>query len=131
WRQCPPHCRDLLQGCGTGPARGMRARSAPAERHSLDQGHVERLIAMASYIVLEPAEAGTEKAEAAVLIRDGFSVLALILPLIWFLWHRMWLEAVAFLAIGLAVGGLGALIDSTYLSTALSLLLALLVGLEA
>ena len=31
-RQQPPHCRDLLQGGGTGAARSDRARSAPGRR---------------------------------------------------------------------------------------------------
>ncbi len=80
---------------------------------------------------MESAEAGEGKAETALLIRDGFSMLAAILPLIWFLWHRMWLEALVFVVAGLVIAGLGSLIEPTFFPTALSLLLAIFIGLEA
>lgn len=56
---------------------------------------------MASYIVLTPpdAEAGADD----ILVRDGFTWLAFLVPLLWFAWHRMWLWAAAFLLAGLAV----------------------------
>jgi len=56
---------------------------------------------MASYIVLSPpdAEAGAE----ALLVRDGFSWLAFIVPVIWFAWHRLWIWAAAYLVAGLGV----------------------------
>ena len=47
---------------------------------------------MASYVVMEPPEGGPEQ---AILVRDGFALLAFIMPFLWFLWHRMWLEALA------------------------------------
>ena len=38
--------------------------------------------------------------QSVFLVREGFSWFALIVPLIWALWHRLWLLAGAFLLIG-------------------------------
>ncbi|WP_163272467.1 DUF2628 domain-containing protein [Chelativorans alearense] len=86
---------------------------------------------MATYLVLEPGGASQEKAEKAVVVRDGFSFLAFFMPFFWFLWHRMWLEALAALALGLILGALGAQPGYAALSLGLSLLLSALIGLEA
>ena len=49
---------------------------------------------MASYVVMEPPGASRNDAAAgAVLVRDGFSFLAFLLPPLWLLWHRLWIEA--------------------------------------
>ena len=85
---------------------------------------------MASYLILEPA-ATTDKAEKAIIVRDGFSIPAFILPLLWFLWHRMWLEALAFLVVGVLLAGLGQLPGFTMLAPLLSVFLYVLIGLEA
>ncbi|WP_309084226.1 DUF2628 domain-containing protein [Chelativorans sp.] len=86
---------------------------------------------MASYIVLQPAKAAADKLEEAVMVRDGFSLPALVMPLLWFLWHRMWLEALAFVLVGAVLGGLGALPSFSVVAPLLSLFLYILVGLEA
>lgn len=86
---------------------------------------------MASYIVLEPEGMATKKAEQAILIRDGFAFLAFIAPPIWFAWHRMWLETLAFLAAILALAALGMISGYGTLSLLLSLLLSLFIGFEA
>lgn len=86
---------------------------------------------MASYIVLEPRDAADNRVEKAVVVRDGFSLLAFIMPLLWFLWHRMWWEAAAFFVAGILLAGLGSLSGYEVLAPVLSLLLALLTGLEA
>ena len=86
---------------------------------------------MASYIVLEPAGNRPDKGERALVIRDGFSFLALIMPLFWFLWHRMWLEALAFLCIGLLLAGLGTMSGFSITAPLLSFILYLFIGLEA
>lgn len=83
---------------------------------------------MASYVVMEPPQAG---AEDAVLVRDGFACLAFIVPFLWFLWHRMWLEALAALAAALLLGALGTLEGWSAVSTVISLCLSLFLGLEA
>ncbi|EKF19007.1 DUF2628 domain-containing protein [Nitratireductor pacificus] len=83
---------------------------------------------MASYVVMVPKEAG---AGDAVLVRDGFAFLAFIVPFLWFLWHRMWLEAAAALAAALLLGTLGTVQGWSAASTLMSLCLSLFLGLEA
>ena len=84
---------------------------------------------MASFIVMErPASrSGAREFEA---VRDGFHWLALLFPLFWFLFHRMWIEAVAVLVLGL---GLGALMDYAGLDWLwpFSLTISLFAGFEA
>jgi hypothetical protein len=85
---------------------------------------------MASYVVLEPPGSGGEKSAEAKFVRDGFFFPALIIPVFWMLWHRMWLEAgLVFLATAI----FGALADRTemgMLGIALSLGLAVFTGFE-
>lgn len=57
---------------------------------------------MASYVVLTPPD-GNELDERAVLIRDGFSLLALIVPVIWLLWNRLWFAAAMLLLLSVAI----------------------------
>ena len=83
---------------------------------------------MASYVVMEPP--GRAGAERAVLVRDGFHVLAFVLPVVWLLFHRLWLEALAVLAIGMAIGGLGSWLGFNSVAGFGSLMLGVLVGLE-
>jgi Protein of unknown function (DUF2628) len=60
---------------------------------------------MASFIVMEPAN--DRRGDAALFIRDSFHVLALVLPVVWLLWNRLWYEALMFaLASLILVGGL-------------------------
>ncbi|MCT8989152.1 DUF2628 domain-containing protein [Chelativorans sp. SCAU2101] len=86
---------------------------------------------MTSYLVMEPPRAGPVKAEEALIIRDGFSLTAFLFPLIWFLWHRMWLEALAFLALVLVIGAVGSFTEGDIFTPIVSVLLAILIGLEA
>ncbi|MEZ5872984.1 MAG: DUF2628 domain-containing protein [Nitratireductor sp.] len=61
--------------------------------------------AMATYTVhTPPGEQGEEKLR---FLSDGVSVLALIVPAIWLLWHRLWFVFIAYLlvAASLAVYG--------------------------
>ena len=83
---------------------------------------------MAAYVVMERAEGGRE---SAVLVRDGFSLVGFLLPLVWLLWHRLWIEAA--LAIGAAfllaaAEGSGAIFAVA--APLLSILLSIYVGLE-
>lgn len=83
---------------------------------------------MASYVVMEPpGDAGEEE---AVLVRDGFHLLAFILPAVWLLVHRLWLETLAVFVVGAAIGLLGSYGGIGPVASVLSLLLALFVGLE-
>lgn len=56
---------------------------------------------MASYVVMAPPEGDPEGTETR-FVRDGFAFFALVLPFMWFLWHRLWLWALAFLGLAVA-----------------------------
>ncbi len=57
---------------------------------------------MASFIVLTPPDSPYPDDET-VLIRDGFSWLALLIPLLWLLWYRLWFAAVLLLLLTIAI----------------------------
>ncbi|GAB4357659.1 MAG: DUF2628 domain-containing protein [Oricola sp.] len=61
---------------------------------------------MASYVVLERSPVAGERPETA-FVRDGFSVLALVFPLVWLVWHRLWFAAVMLLFVSAAIGMAG------------------------
>jgi hypothetical protein len=86
---------------------------------------------MASYLILEPSTGSRDRTEQAITVRDGFAFFAFVIPFFWFLWHRMWLEALAYLVVAILLGGLGMLPGYGILAPLLSLLLSLLIGLEA
>jgi hypothetical protein len=46
---------------------------------------------MASFIAM--TDRGDEPQENIRFVRDGFSIVAFAVPLIWLLWHRLWLHA--------------------------------------
>lgn len=48
---------------------------------------------MARYVAMVPPDGRRDRAE---LVRDGFSLFGLVLPLIWLLVNRLWLAAAAF-----------------------------------
>ncbi len=83
---------------------------------------------MTTFVVMDKrtAEPGSE----AEFIRDRFSVIAFIMPMIWLAWHRLWLEAFAALAAAIALAALGTV--SGYESSAplLSLLVSIFVAIE-
>ncbi|WOC16056.1 DUF2628 domain-containing protein [Pseudochrobactrum sp. MP213Fo] len=91
---------------------------------------------MASYIVLEPTDAAICKHKSAcgdhtVFVRDEFSVLALILPFLWLVIHRLWWHALMIAVIGWgAFSMLGTYLSSPYAVAILSFLLSLFVALE-
>lgn len=60
---------------------------------------------MASYIVLTDPN-GRSGADVR-FVRDGFSIVAFLVPLVWLLWKRLWLEA-ALLFAAFGVTGYGA-----------------------
>ncbi|WP_265516204.1 DUF2628 domain-containing protein [Nitratireductor luteus] len=86
---------------------------------------------MASYLVVEPETETGDAAEKAVVLRDGFSFLAFLVPFIWFLVHRMWWEALTALALGLALAGLGTVAGYSAVASVVSLCLSFLIGMEA
>jgi hypothetical protein len=86
---------------------------------------------VASFVVLEPPRAaGGEPGEETVFLRDGFSFLAVIVPVIWLLWHRLWLEAVCTLAAALVIAVAGQVAGFGLFGTMLSLLVSFYVAIE-
>ena len=61
-------------------------------------------MAMAIYSVYLPPESGNEASDRTVFLGDGPALLALIVPIVWLLWHRLWLEAALYVLIMVAFG---------------------------
>ncbi len=90
---------------------------------------------MAAYTVheppLRPADAGPDPARF-VFVRDGFSFWAFVIAALWMLWHRMWLVLLIYVVVvGGVETGLRYAGASTGVIVVISLLISLLVGLEA
>ncbi len=84
---------------------------------------------MAIYVVMEPP-GRSEKADATTFVRDGFSWLGFLVPPLWLLWHRLWIEAaLAFVVMGV-LSMLGERLGLGLTGSLLSLLVSLYVGLE-
>lgn len=83
---------------------------------------------MASYVVMEPPVRGSDD---AVVVRDGFYFLAFIVPLPWLLAHRLWIEALAVLAVTLSVATAGSYVLAGPAGSIAALALNLFIGLEA
>ena len=86
---------------------------------------------MAQFVVLEPASsASMDGAEKSVFVRDGFSILALILPVVWLLGNRLWFAAISVLGLTVLLGLAASAFDFVDAVPLLSLLLSLFVALE-
>ena len=86
---------------------------------------------MAAYVVMEPPGRPPEDArDRAAFIRDGFSVIAFLVPPLWLLWHRLWIEAALVFAASVGLGALGEIAGMGAAGAGLSLLVSLYVGLE-
>lgn len=53
---------------------------------------------------MPPDLAGDAAAERAAFVKDGFCWPALFIPLLWLLWHRLWLVLIAYLVAVTAIG---------------------------
>jgi hypothetical protein len=60
---------------------------------------------MAIYVAMEPPE-GEGAQERAILVRDGFSGFAFVLPVVWLLGQRLWIEALGAFALTVASAAL-------------------------
>jgi Protein of unknown function (DUF2628) len=86
---------------------------------------------MASWIVMEPVGNGRAGSSAnAAFIRDGFSWPGFLLPPLWLLWHRLWIEAALAIAAAVLAAGLQWLTGLATTAPLLWLLVAVFVGLE-
>jgi hypothetical protein len=84
---------------------------------------------MAIYVVMEPPGRG-DNADATTFVRDGFSWPGFLVPPLWLLWHRLWIEAVlVFLVLGL-LSALGDAFGLALAGAVLSFLVMLYIGLE-
>ena len=63
-------------------------------------------------------------------MRDGFSLLAFLVPPLWLLWHRLWIEAALAVAALVLAAGLPKLTGFAVAAPLLSLLVSIYVGLE-
>jgi hypothetical protein len=87
---------------------------------------------MAVYTVHEPPPSGDDMrdAERVAFVRDGFAWLAFLFPLLWLLWHRMWLVLVLWIAVVVLVQWGASLVGEPAPLIA-AVVVALLVGFEA
>lgn len=85
---------------------------------------------MTRYLVFEPAGA-SGPSTAAVFLRDRFSVFAFVFTFLWMFRHGLWLWGLGTIALFVAINGLGAVQGFETSATLISLLLGILIGLEA
>lgn len=90
---------------------------------------------MTSHVVMIPpyTPAG-DRAVEAEYVADRFSVWAFVFPVVWALWHRLWLEAAILVLIGLGIGFAVARAGTAPVEVAggiMTLLISILVGLES
>jgi hypothetical protein len=87
------------------------------------------------YSVFEPPERGQDPAEHMerfMFVRDGFSFAAFMFGPFWFLWHRLWLALLGYIALVAVLGAGMRLVGTAYgIRSLVGLLLALLIGFEA
>lgn len=87
---------------------------------------------MASFLILAPqSQNGQRDDDKTIFIRDGFSVLALVLPFIWLLIHRLWFEATLVLVVTGVISVVGNYTGHDDMAAFVTALLSLLVGFEA
>ena len=84
---------------------------------------------MAIYVVMEPP-GGESAREKTVFVRDGFSWLGFLVPPLWLLWHRLWMEAALTVLVLVLVSALGEVLDAEISASFLTLLASFYVGLE-
>lgn len=86
---------------------------------------------MASHVVMMPPSGSPQsRSEQAILVRDRFSWPAFLVPPLWLLWHRLWLEAVIAIAIMGGTTVTGELAGMGPAGSLMGLLVSIYVGLE-
>jgi hypothetical protein len=81
---------------------------------------------MRFYTVHAPEEAEPER---FAFVKDGFSWPALFIPLLWILWHRMWVTLLGYVAFTLVIAVIDRFVGDFY-ATVLGIAGAVLLGLE-
>ncbi|MBZ0161712.1 MAG: DUF2628 domain-containing protein [Notoacmeibacter sp.] len=83
---------------------------------------------MASWVIMEKPD---ERAgDGTLLVRDGFSFVAFIVPLLWLLWHRLWIEALVLLAVAAGIAAASTFGGLAGAEPFVSVLVSLFIGLE-
>ncbi|RNC96631.1 DUF2628 domain-containing protein [Oceaniradius stylonematis] len=86
---------------------------------------------MARYVILRHEDRTPPRGRAPLLvIRDGWSWLGFVVPLLWLLWHRLWFAAFGVFAASLAIALLAQNPQWASLALPFNLLVGLFVGLE-
>lgn len=86
---------------------------------------------MASHVVmLPPSGSPQSRSEQAILVLDRFSWPAFLVPPLWLLWHRLWLEAVVAIAVMGGITVIGELAGMGPAGSLMGLLVSIYVGLE-
>lgn len=89
---------------------------------------------MVTYIVYEPPNASANRLESAlqlVFTKDTFTWTAALLPAIWLLWKRMWLELVIFMALAGCIVWAFTAAGAPDLGNAILLIIQIVFGFEA
>lgn len=73
---------------------------------------------------------GFAASEKALFLRDGFSLIAFVVPVIWLLWQRLFLAAIAVFALEVSIGWQAGATGFGLAAAVLPLLIGLLVALE-
>ncbi|WP_058598905.1 DUF2628 domain-containing protein [Aureimonas ureilytica] len=84
---------------------------------------------MKRFRVFEPPDI-VGASEKALFVRDGFSLVALLVPALWLLWHRLFLAAIAVFALDVLIAWQAGTKGFGIAAAALPLLIGLLVALE-
>lgn len=86
---------------------------------------------MASFVVLQrDGRPGVKATENIVFVRDAFSIIALAVPVLWLMWHRLWFAALIVLFIMLALSGFLQYSRFAPMILPLNLLMGMLVAIE-
>ena len=83
---------------------------------------------MASYVVMEPAS--DRRGGAALFIKDAFAPMAVVIPVLWLLWNRLWYEAAMALCASVILIGAAALAGAPQFGGIMSILIGLYVASE-
>lgn len=83
---------------------------------------------MTAFVVME--RMATPEGSETEFVRDRFSVIAFIAPVIWLAWHRLWIEAFVALAAAAGLAALGTVAGFQSSAPILSLLVSIFVAIE-
>jgi hypothetical protein len=85
---------------------------------------------MKRYVLMVPPPGSAGGKATPLIIRDAFSVFALVLPVVWLLWNRMWIAALASFALLAAGAALAWHFSAPFFALALDVAVSAIVALE-